>query len=62
MCNDHAVNVSVDFSLKFQIDYIFKKEKTAPGSGLNRKKKKKVSSKYEGNPFYEAFRKNGVVD
>jgi uncharacterized protein len=38
-----------------------KKEK-APGSGLKRNKKKKVPSRFEGNPFYEAFKKNGVVD
>ena len=39
-----------------------KKEKAAPGAGLKRNKKKKVPSRFEGNPFYEAFRKNGVVD
>ncbi|MEN8262745.1 MAG: Tex family protein [Nitrospirota bacterium] len=34
-----------------------KKEKAAPGSGLPRNKKQKVPSRFEGNPFYEAFRK-----
>jgi hypothetical protein len=38
-----------------------KKDATAE-SGLKRNKKKKVPSYFEGNPFYEAFKKNGVVD
>ncbi len=38
------------------------KKGAAAGSGLKRDKKKKVPSRFEGNPFYEAFKKNGVVD
>jgi uncharacterized protein len=39
-----------------------KRENAASGSGLKHNKKKKVPSRFEGNPFYEAFKKNGVVD
>ena len=37
-----------------------KKEKTAAGSGLKRNKKKQVPSRFEGNPFYEAFKNKGI--
>ena len=39
-----------------------RKKKETVGSGLKRNKKQKVTSRFEGNPFYEAFKKNGVVD
>ena len=39
-----------------------KKMKAAPKDGTKRGKNKRELSRFEGNPFYEAFKTSGLVD